>query len=749
MISRALAQEIRIGNQSNPTYLWGNSKIVLNSPRGVFTVDVLGNELSIDEFTATVRTNIDAPLAYSPKGKDVYKTTDGKIYLLKKGANYGQNFLTDIAPSTPVYWYVGGSVFAKGYFSKVERIARHLYKITCQSGIGLLQAKTHTGGLYNGQTAETLLSSIIGNTFTYSVDNDVKAVTIYGHLPYDTARNNLHKLLFAIGAAMIKRSDGNYNVEFLKNTLTNVPQSRVALSGKTQYVTPADSVEVTEHSFYAQNSDEVVSLFDNSNGASVSGLLVLFDNPMHDLAVTGNLTIDSSGVNHAYVSGVGTLTGKKYTHNSLIVRLGNGSNNVKRVSANELVSFANSYYVASRVMSYYSSTKTLEAKIQLDAEKCGNLLAITDSFRDATNAYLSKMEVSVTTIKLAQCKMISGFQPSANGNNFTHKTILTADATWRVPSGVTRIRIVLIGGAQGGQGGYDGTASTAATEGYYVETDDDEGRFGVGYRDDVQPVGIGGAAGAAGAKAAFLVSDQNVQYNDAVACVIGVGGNGGAHGGVEGDLGTPSTAQCSRFGTLSSADGLSTYEGYNDPISGITYAIDGVDGIRGGDGGRSCPYGNRPESGARGENISTWSGGQGGAGYYNDTAPQRELSAGGGGGGGAAYGSNGGNGTIGSSWRETRIHPRTGEQYFVWILKGGDGGNGANATAPSQPTIYGQGGAGGNGGGGGGNKGGCQIDTRALRTDYTTWDEGSGTHGTGGLGSSGSKGGNGCIIIYY
>lgn len=755
----AISQEIRIGSATNPTYRWNNAKIVLNSTKGVFSVDVLGNELSIDTFTATVQTNIDAPLAYSPVGKNTYKTRDGKVYLLQKPDNYGQNYLQDIAPETPAFWYAGGSVFAKGYFQSVQRISRHLYKLTCASGIWLLNAKTHFGGLYSGTKAITLLVDIIGDSFRYSTAYNVSQVSVYGHLPFDTARANLHRLLFALGAAMFKDSNGDYVIAFLSNTLINVPQSRVVLGGKTEYVTPADSVEVTEHSFYALSTDEEVSLFDNSAGAAASNQTIIFDDPMHDLVTTGNLSISQSSVNHAVVSGVGTLVGKKYTHNMLIIRQGSGSKNVKRVTSNELISFANSYFVASRVYNYYHSSKKVEATILLNNEVPGQLLALTDSFGDATNAFLSSMEVAVTSLKTARCKLVAGFVPDASGNNFTHKAMLTSSATWVVPSGVTRIRIVLIGGGQGGQGGYDGADGLDKTTDPRLEYDEEWAEYVIvghtvekrngyylwGYRENNQPPGTGGAAGAAGAKATFLVSDQTVEPNDSISIAVGVGGAGGARNGGLGSAGSPSTATCSRFGTLTSADGLN-YEGYNDPGSGITYAVAGEDGTRGGDGGRASDYGWRNMPGVKGGNVKTWSGGNGGAGLHLDTAAQSYFDAGGGGAGGAAVGANGGNGGNALSY-SAPYDPGSGSFMRLYVF-GGNGGNGANATAPSKPTLYGKGGSGGNGGGGGGNAGGAYYFTPyTLHTNSSIGD--AGTKGAGGHGSAGSAGGDGCVIIYY
>ena len=766
-MSLTIENEIRIGNLNNPTYRWDNRKIVLGSTKGVFSVDILGNELSIDTASATVRTNIDAPLAYNPNGSpDVYKTRNGGIYLLRKPRGYGQNFLTDIAPSTPVYWLVAGAVFAKGYFAKVERVSRYFYALTLESGIGLLRAKTHVGGLYSGQTAAALLSSIIGSAFPFTVSEDVGAVMVYGHLPYDNARDNLHRLLFAIGAALTKDTDGNYVVAFLSTTMSNIPKNRIALGGKTQYVTPADSVEVTEHSFFALNSDETVSLFDNSNGAAVSNQLVIFDDPMHDLATSGNLTISESSVNHAVINGVGVLTGKRYTHNAMIIKLGSTSNNVKRVTDNELISFANSYFVAKRVFSYFSSTRTVNAKILLEDEKPGQLLALTDSFGDATNAFLSQMNVSVTSRKVATCKLISGFQPGANGNNYNNRVVITSDRTWTVPSGVTRIRIVLIGGAQGGQGGYDGAdgldQSTTPMLDTYSHWDRVEhhgsqyyyydGYITGAYRDNNQPPAAGGAAGAAGEKASFLIMDVTVAANDVITFSVGVGGAGGARNGGAGDAGTPTTAQCARFGTLSSADGLVTYEGYNDPVSGLSFATDGKNGVAGGNGGQSTPYGNQSGEAISGGDVSTFAGGAGGNGasvttdYDEDGFPTLTYDAAPGGGGGAALGANGSAGTDGTvaeeQWEDAEGYP-----ILLWTMRGGNGGNGANAATPEQPSVYGQGGTGGNGGGGGGNAGGWKITRWGLYSGYDK--EFKGTRGSGGQGSAGGQGGNGVGFIYY
>lgn len=756
----SLSNEIIIGSLESPIYRYDNSKIEGNSVKGSFALDVLGNELSVDTMSVVVRYNPDAPQLYAPKGKSGYMGRDGKLYLVKKSET-GETYLRKLPSGTPVWLKVSGAVFAKGYLNQTKRIARDKYNINSISGIGLLDNIVHVGGVYTGQLASAVLASIIGNTFSYTVSPDVAAVQIYNWLPYDTARKNLHTLLFAIGAALRKGADGEYVVTFLgdDSEMVDVPSSRIALQGKTEYTVPADGVEVTEHSYFPLSTDEVVTLFDNSGGAAVDNQLVVFGNnaPAHDITASSNLTIVESGVNYAIVTGVGTLTGKKYTHNTQIIKVGDGNSNIKRVESNTLVSFANSYAIGQRVLNYYKSAKTIDAKIMLDGEKPGNLLSLIDSFGDPTNAYLSKMDVLVTSVKGAQCKLIAGFQPGAGGNNYTHRDFFSSNGQW-VAQKSGQIRLILIGGGDGGQGGYKGMDGLEHGQiwpskryGLWYGTEEDDGYTNERYYyiDGKQPAdgsNVGGAGGAAGAKAAFLVIDLQVEAGDVIDLNIGVGGVGGAAQGGLGAAGTPTTATCTRFGTKSSADGSSTAVGYYDPDTDTTYAVAGTPGTKGGDGGLTDTidlYAWRGGDGRPGGAVGAFKGGIGGSGVtlYRQSDNKLLLASSGGGGGGAAYGNQGSPGANGR-WE----YAEPDSHWWEWVYNS-DGGNGANASAPPQNT-YGSGGHGGHGGGGGGNPGGSFYYNKYESDDPRYYHlAGGGNKGIGGQGSVGGKGGDGCAII--
>jgi hypothetical protein len=767
-------------------------------------VDILGNELTIDQFYATVEYDPSAPLAYSPanitKGYITTNTPEipgNKVmYLVKKSADNGTTYLHRATWGTPVWWYVGGKVFAKGYMSKAERIGKTLYRITCMSGIGLLDNKMHTGGLYNRTAASTIFSSIIGGLFSYTVADDVKDVEVNGWLPYETARNNLHALLFALGAAMTKKSNGDYLIEFLDTNPKNVikvPEDRVMMGGRVEYTVPIDGVEVTEHAFFATNNDEEVTLYDTA-GTYVDNLTVVFDNaPVHNLTATSGLTIVTSHVNYAIITGTGQLTGRAYTHTIRTVTAGGGTNNIRKVENNCLVSYANSYAIAKRVYQYFTTAKRIESKLLLDwvqnneviSVSPGKQLSLRDGYGDPTTAYLSAMDVLVTTLKGANCKFIAGFVPGGGGNNFTHREIITKNKTWKVPSGITLIRAVLISGGDGGSGGYDGQPGQGGISEFesdpskilhYSFERDYQGvtnsRYGTWYwRRGVQPTAKGGNAGTPGSSGRILIADITVVGGASCTCVVGKGGAGGEPNGGVGDPGGDTSFRIGSETAYTTVGADTNEYGFYDAFADLLLATPGEAGYKGGNGGKagvSPGYiGNEGVTGGKGGNVGSFKGGAGGKGFIceqvrsSQTLP-RFVKITGGCGGGAAWGANGEAGKDYSSFDVEMYNGKVNTGSF----SNGKPGNGANAAKPGKP-VYGCGGTAGHGGGGGGNISGSQaFNVREWDDDWSTpWAQLGLAHGdnysnvgdrkdhdcggTGGRGSYGGDGGDGCIIVYY
>ena len=740
-----LANDIFVGPLDTPLYHFDNTQLELSGAKGSFAVDVIGNELSIDTFSAVAR--YDGPGLLDANGELLYDANSEQLYA-KGDVASPKDFLHDVPYGTEVYWFVGGNFYAKGYLKSVDRVSKNGFKLTAVSGVGLLDVAMDMGDMYVNSTVSAVLNEIIGGIFPYDVDSDVGNTRVDGHLPYDTKRNNLHRLLFATGATLNK-GDANKDdiIKYLSTAnITTVPPSRVALQGQVDYQLPSNRVDVEEHAYYIDANAPTETLYDNTEGVAADGLTVYFENPVvvSTLATTGSMTITDSGVNYAVVSGTGTLTGKYYVHSTQINTLVNNPDNsperVRRASGNGLINTLNAHNVARRILSYFQSAKTVKGKILAENEKCGSFVRMTDSFGDVTQGFLSRVDVLVTSVIGSQFQIVDGYEP-VNGNNFIHCLII--DAAWIAAHGSTwacqsdYIRIVLIGGASGGQGGGNGENGMGVDD--MVSGSSWEGHFAYGYENQVSK--LGGAAGTAGTAGKVYVTEKSVTVGENITVSVGAGGSGGSVGGGNGSAGTPTTAQGTSIGSLSSESGLSG-SGYYEPFSGNFYAANGEAGHKGGDGGLTGEvlYGNRGENGRPGEAVGSYLGGAGGAGeteYYpglnpNDGYFARGI-ANGGGGGGAAYGTNGGAGGNANVDGQNRT------------AASGAGGNGASAVAPAKPA-YGCGGSGGNGGGAGGNAGAAMTE---AYPPYYAFSLSIGAAGVGGSGSAGGAGGDGVVIIYW
>jgi len=779
----ALENIITIGPSESPILTLQNAPTDGNGDgvsqvNGIFAVDVIGDELSIDEVHALVRYG--GPLDIGMDVWEVYLGPNNEVYVdpdeesvyaqllasVPDGSRSTNVNVRTLPYATPVTWECDGRTIAAFYLKSVDRVGRYLFRLNTISGVGLLENDDHPGGLYTGQTFSAVTTDIIGGLFPFTIAAALADQEVYGWLPYDTRRNNLHQLLFAFGAALRRDEDGNPTIVFLSaDSPRSVGNDRASIGGEVAYETPATRAEIIEHAYFSTANDETVTLFDNTTeGGAASSTLVRFSEggPVHDLAVTGTLTIEDNGVNYAVVTGVGTLTGKLYTHTERVVAQdvpdATGAPNVKHVDEMTLVNLANSLNVSRRVLAYCSSAKTIDASIMLDGDRCGDVLSLNDPFFEPTTAFLESISVNASSDLWGPCRLIEGYTPQYQGNNVTGHTTLTGSGTWTSPVTGT-ITVIMCGGGQGGGGGYNGgEPPTPASQSFSYSSGGKTFERGVYLPSSAATPGAGGQPGTQGAGGKILVLTLTVNEGDTFAFACGVGGEGGTGGATPtaGAAGTDTT-----FGTYSTATGTSSDAGYIDPISGDQFAQLGKAGIAGGDG-----VGFKRNANNEWELVTpapiTVNGVEYSAGAQGNTAtdyralglPYGSLkyNAVGGFGGGNAYKGNGSAGSSGTGSLNT-----SGSTPAV-TSQPGPGGNGANAAAPDDETVMGRGGTGGNGGGGGGAFGtSTEIGEQSFGAQYY----GSGIQANanismtinspsqGGAGSDGGKGADGGIRIYW
>lgn len=703
--------QIVIGSASDPIYTF--NQVDIRDITFTKSVDVVGAQLTIDLLTPIVE------YPFSQNSHQVVAGTDFSHILSSDGyimcTNKVYYDLRLLPYGTVIGYYHDGELSAKAYVQNVQRIGPIIYRINAISAIGLLESQNHYGGIYNVQNPQTfssVLADIIGGVVNYTMDEAVENLPVYGWLPYASCRANLHQLLFQSGVMVGRNSSGDMHFRFLSNNdATTVPDSRVYAEGEVDYSALASEVRITEHSFMALQTDELVVEYDNTDGSETAyHTFIKFRNaPLHDLSTTGTLTIEESGVNFAIVSGTGTLTGQRYTHSTRILTVeaedsADREQNIVSASECTLVTVLNSANVAARLLAYYASRKTVRASIVLQGERPGDLLALKDPYNEAVAGFLATMQATVSSIIKANCTIITDFVPPQGGNNFTDAILYTGSGSIDFEALLAQypdkendlVQAVLIQGGHGGYSGEDGGAGTPGQGALWI-TSVSYGKYGT--------PGLGGEGGAPGEAGKTLTISFHVHElaSAVLAYSCGEGGASDASGGE------------TMLGEWSSADGAIPPYGVANIFTGEIFARTGAaHGVRGGDGN-----GNGSTGGAVTLDGEVWSpGGKGSA------SSGSSYSAEGGYGGGAAVGGNGGSGGNAGSYAA------------------GKGGDGADAQSVGDETQYGAGGPGGHGGGGAG------IGGREMESYSSGGSTNYGSNGTPGKGSPGGKGGDGLLMIY-
>lgn len=669
--------------------------------------------LSVDTLNSVVRDFDLETYMITRNGYPIF-TSDGYPMVGKRSAKgidkrseYGQ----------PVEYYHDDKLFGKFYLAeKIKRVGKNTYQISSVSAVGLLLTAYHYGGIYNGEKAGEVIADIVGDTFPYTLDEGLANVNLYGWLPKGTRRDNLRDVLFAIGGQIRKDVTGSLVIgPQIAVEPYDIEVDEFYMGGSVTGSNPATGVDLTEHSFIALDGNEVVTLFNGEAAASeivtpkgetVRGVMVEFGEPIYDLSIVNGAILEY-GANYAVLAQApaATLTGKRYAHTERIVsrRSENGGvPNIITSRACTLINMMNSELVADKLMAYYGSAKVVEADMVVTGQKPGDAVNFQDPFGDATHGYISAMDVNMSAILKAQTNIVSGYIPSAWGNYYSKVMVVNTSGPVIIPKDSKgKIRVVLIGGGDGGGLGKAGEAGGKATSSSYGSA------------------GKGGDPGIPGNGGKIYVATMEAKPGEEFIASIGVGGKGQTTS-MAAEFGGETT-----FGELSSANGFVSLVGYQDLIDGTMYATPGPEGLAGGSGVGLVGGGE-----SYGENVE-YKGVTYVPGANGTTAKLDNYRGYGGGGGGPAAGANGGNGGNGD----------VDENKGTPFADGGDGGRGATPVKADNGSVPGQGGGAGHGSGGGGGGGGAKG-----YSDNYQWPGSGGAPGSPGEGGDGA---DGILLIYY
>ena len=668
--------------------------------------------------------------------------------------------LTNFSRNAPITVFNGERQLGIFYVQDVKRTAADLYKVSATSAVGILSDGNHYGGIYTGQTAESIIGSICGSV-KYDIQNKLRPIKLYGWLPIATPRDNLAQVLFAMGATLRTDLNGVLRIEELWDGLSgDIGTDRMYQGASVEYASKVTQVSLTEHQYVA--SGDLDELF---SGTTQSGDIITFDEPVYGLTASG-FTIQSQGANFAKLSaGNGTLKGRKYKHNTreIIKTVSSASEpNIKAVKDATLVSLVNSQAVSNNLVNYLKWNRTIKTSVVYQGEIPGDLISTWDPFdKTSVDVCIQEADIILSNTIKANEKMLVGFTPirQEGSESYEYHVVLTGSGTFTFPEGTTSARAVLIGAGGAGFDGSPGGDSTETWEDEEIKTTrinltaPTSDSSNVSNRGAGTP-GNGGAGGAAGTPGKVYEVTFSPSSGSRISYACGVKGtSNGALGGA------------TTFGSYSSNSGSTSSAGYTDIISGITYAKSGDSGADGGKGG----------SGADGESVGGVSGGKqepSGSATRSDSDTQRRsnismdidatanfsLGAAGGGGAGGNSGNNlgtpGGDAEVGS----VRLSITTGYiNALVYPNKGGKGGDGADG---ADASVYGCSGSGAGGGGGAGGDSSASSNVSAqyyvynitieTRTDFAINNNAGGAAvRKGGAGGKGGAGADGCIILYY
>lgn len=764
--------DIRIGSRDNPFLTLNNSDII--SVGGNLACDLLCEEIPID--TLEIQCRYDRMhRVFAPSDYDGIQSADGLSFRSRESA---AGSVLDIPYATGLWYFNDDQYIGKFYVSDARRTGKNVYTITAVSAMGVLDGLTYYGKLFLNQPLPDVLNDIIltdglrdtNTPFLTALSESIvlsdglDAVKISGWIPSCTKREALHHVLFAQGLNLFKAENDAFLISRVSaSTVGGIDPKNVYDSGSVDLIDRVKVIEVTEHAFVPNPNVEEVILYDNTEAAVDMEATVSFDAApimVDTITATGTIKIKQKNENCAVVSGVGTLTGKPYSHTSRTISRTNNSvidGETITVSDATLVNSLNSNAVADRLFSYYTQRKQMQLPIVLHGERCGLKYGCVSPYGDAVDAYIAAMTINASAIAKADCRMISGYVPPKGSGEFSHCVLLTGSGTFTVPEEVLnsdnpRISVVLIGGGDGGDSGAGGQL----------------GPYGsVKYRSELAKPGKAGKSGKSGRVYRTIIEGEQLWSQYSYKC--GLGGKGGTYEPqITTDYDTMSapggTGEDSLFGDYTSKSGTVAESGYLDLHSGNIFAGPAPDfsHVLSGRGGGFCTDDDillimhsvnriNAENGEYVTNneISIMDGGKIGEIHYGrsgmlgsgvliENSEMYFLRAEGGAGGGGPFLPTFSPGYLDGG-------PSYVSGNTLYLGHGGHGADGADAPYPMDiyPNAYGMGGIGGMGGGGGGSAG---VLDGNYDCPYTVV---SGFPGDGGWGGRGSDGAPGCILVYY
>ena len=184
--------------------------------------------------------------------------------------------------NTPLEYYYGDALFATYYVNKIKRIGKTKYSVEAFDIIGVLANQQHMGGIYTGESSEVIIRDICGD-IEIVFDEEVKAIGLRGWLPIGTRRDNLRRVLFALGAVAKSTRDGKLYIAALSARIT-AELNQIGVGAEVEYPEPVGAVSLTEHQFIKSEKATAEQLYE---GLTEDNDIITFNAPVYDVEGKG------------------------------------------------------------------------------------------------------------------------------------------------------------------------------------------------------------------------------------------------------------------------------------------------------------------------------------------------------------------------------------------------------------------------------------------------------------------------------
>lgn len=388
-------------------YSWDENSII--NAELFEETDIMCNTIAIDTFDFTLYSEDDEFNILNPAGIYDKLQSDQPIQVYETIETYDDG--GNLTNTTPIFM---GTFYLKEWSSK----ANNEISFSCTDAIGLLDKNNFIDGKYytsDTDTAGSIIDSIMSSAdiTNYTVTDEVRYISLYGHLPVMTHREALHQVLFAVGAvASCSRSD-DINIYVPEDTISKTIEETNHLQGDEIKMQPyVSAIQLTVNDLEAKPSTEIYH-----DTVAVGTHRIILSSPMFansaypyiatESTCTATILSDSIHFNYfdVVVTKAGTLTINGYLYEKysdsykISSEIAAGETEKTLEIPNNL--FLNGRYndnlnsTAERLLEYYSFRNSATCHIVCTDEIPGQWILIKSQYGDMVKANILNQKIDL------------------------------------------------------------------------------------------------------------------------------------------------------------------------------------------------------------------------------------------------------------------------------------------------------------------------------------------------------------------